>query len=54
MEYGAEGLEYDAVETEYSQECIELICGNGDSIINLLNDTCNHPKQVVCCVFREN
>jgi len=46
MEYDAEGLGLEAAQPEYSQECIDLICGNDESIINLLNDTCSHPKQV--------
>ena len=39
----------------YAHGCIELLCGEEVSLFNILNDACNHPRQVllliVGCVF---
>ena len=44
--YEEEGLQMEEFESPYTQQCIELLCGLDNSIFTIMNEVCNHPKQV--------
>ena len=47
--YEEEGLQMEEFESPYTQQCIELLCGLDNSIFTIMNEVCNHPKQVKSC-----